>query len=191
MSCCLDGNGSLKPTQENIYALHISIFPNPQDSKRIKPFEFTYDSRLLKTRNYRDTVSPWCGTAVPLFLAILSCFPPNSISRNIMHGNSSTEQRMRLWTSAQWKKITCSGTTERASRAKTNHRYTKDNGSFHYRLLFDIITTATCQTPGYQLEVGSKLHTVPYFFTFSFSEQLTTWCSCILPALPQCFPYLS
>lgn len=48
----------------------------------------------------------------------------------------------------------------------------KKNGSFHYRLSFDITTTTTCQALGYHLEVGSTLHTMPYFFMFSFSEQL-------------------
>lgn len=67
----------------------------------------------------------------------------------------------------------------------------KENGLFNYSLLFDIRTTTTCQPLRYQLEVGSTLHTMPYFFMFSFSEQLAIWCSCVLLAFPQHFPNLA
>ena len=65
-------------------------FPKPTGQQRIKPFEFTYACGLLKTRHYGDTVSPWCGPAGPLFVAIISCFPLNSVSRNIINDNSSS-----------------------------------------------------------------------------------------------------
>lgn len=60
------------------------------------------------------------------------------------------------------------------------------NQSFHLRLSFAITTTRNWQVLGYQLEVGSALDTMPYFFMFSFSEQLAAWCICILLALPHC-----
>lgn len=65
-------------------------FPKSAREQRIKPSEFTYACDLLKTRHYGGTVSPWCGPAGPLFLAIISCFPCNLVSRNIINDNSSS-----------------------------------------------------------------------------------------------------
>lgn len=68
--------------------IHSSHFHFPK-STGIELSEFRYACDLQKTWRYRDPVTPWHGPVGLLLLAAISCFPPNSVSTNIINNNSS------------------------------------------------------------------------------------------------------